>query len=162
MKIQDLKYANLENTAVDCMIEHPTLGWIPTTVTNTSEDGRTDLIAQVFFGSYPIAPFEERVKSPEEVLYEAKMERDEGQYLPIEVDELVFDAHFDAQRNIAWAVQKFEVLDELTRGDGTLDWTLADDSIVTVTKQTLIKLEDAIVIRKAILHKNYSQLKNGG
>lgn len=97
---------------------------------------------------------------PVDPLLEAKGARDQGQFEPIEVQGLVFDAHSEAQTNIEWAVKKFDVLDVLNRSDGTLDWTLADNSIVPVTKQLLIDVEDAIVIRKAQLHKTYTDLKN--
>ena len=97
---------------------------------------------------------------PVDPLLEAKGARDQGQFEPIEVQGLIFDAHSEAQTNIEWAVKKFDVLDGINRNDGTLDWTLADNSIVPVTKQLLIDVEDAIVIRKAQLHKTYTDLKN--
>lgn len=94
-------------------------------------------------------------------IQEAKDNRDNGQFEPIEVQGLTFDAHSEARTNISWAVKKFGVLDALNRSDGTLDWTLADNTVHPVTKELLIEVEDAIVIRKAVLHKIYTDLKNG-
>ncbi len=46
MDIKEPQYINSESTIIDCMIEHPKFGWIPTTV-NLTNDDRPELVAQL-------------------------------------------------------------------------------------------------------------------
>ena len=46
MNIKEPQYINLEHTFIDCMIEHPKFGWIPTTV-DFDNDDRSELVVQL-------------------------------------------------------------------------------------------------------------------
>lgn len=159
MKIINPIYSKADNSSVDCDIEHPEHGWITTTVlldgSDTAEHNK-ELV--IYFTASPsviadyVAPIVDSIVA-------AKQARDSGQYLPIEVGGRIFDAHEAAQRNIEGAIRKFSLLDSMLRSDGTLDWTLADNSDIPVTLSDLVAVEDAIALRYALLHAQYTALK---
>lgn len=93
---------------------------------------------------------------PQTKIDEAKEVRATKKAEPIYVRGLMFDGDGSAQRNIMGAVRKFETLDAATRGDGTIDWTLYDNSIWPATKELLIAVEDAIAVRTLEAHKEYT------
>lgn len=51
MEIRNAVYVTADQNTVDCEIEHPTYGWIPTTVQLNGSDDRPDLVDQVRAGS---------------------------------------------------------------------------------------------------------------
>jgi hypothetical protein len=89
-----------------------------------------------------------------------KLKRDEGQYEPITVAGVTYDANEQGQRNIKESIDNFELLDAALRGDGTLDWTLADNKTKAVTKLELIAVKNAVVLRYAGLHLAYTAFKD--
>lgn len=102
----------------------------------------------------------ERPITPADLIKSAKAERDNGQYEPITVAGVTYDANELGQRNIESAIDNFELLDAALRGDGTLDWTLENNTTKIVTKQQLIAVKNAVVLRYAGLHAAYTAFKN--
>ena len=94
-------------------------------------------------------------KSKEALLAEAKATRDNGQYGNIEVSGMIFDANEQSQRNIEVAIRKFD----LVSTDGFVYWTLADNTIIPLTLEQLISVEDAITLRFNQLHTDYTMTK---
>lgn len=98
---------------------------------------------------------------------QAKKIRDASRYHPltvtIGVDEVTFDMDSTSQDNIKATLQSFEAarLAAVAGGwpdDGTLPWTLEDNSVRGVTLAELQAVHDAAVVRGYELHLAY-QLK---
>ena len=96
----------------------------------------------------------------------AKYRRDVGRYAPITVDGLTYDADETAYANIQGSVNNWDTLvnDEtlLAKGlvrDGTMLWTLADDSHTFVTKDQLEAVLSSLTLRAALLHVEYTESK---
>ena len=93
MDIRNLKYASQDNISVDCEINHPDFGWIPTTVVNNETDGRNELVAQVFTEGVEIAPYEAPIKSADQLKYEADLVVSEAKTVGIEFEGVMCSAH---------------------------------------------------------------------
>lgn len=92
----------------------------------------------------------------------AKKARDDGRDNPITVGGLSFDADQEAYENLKGVVASWEamigdqsLIDAGLVVDGKMAWTLADNSIVMVTKEALQAVVDAIRIRAGLLHAQY-------
>ena len=94
-----------------------------------------------------------------DALTQAKRDREQGRFAPVTVAGQTFDADARSQELIEGAVRKFAVLDQALRGDGSLDWTLADNTVVPVTLEGLTAVEDALAIRDAELHYQLQAVK---
>lgn len=99
---------------------------------------------------------------------EAKTVRDNGRFLPLTVTINTIDHTFDmdstAQSNIAATLVSFEAarLSAVSLGwpdDGTLPWTLADNSILPLTSSDLQLVHDTAVTRGYELHATYQSTK---
>jgi len=84
-----------------------------------------------------------------------KTQRDFGQFEPIEVNGLIFDADINSQRNIETAIRKFD----LVSVGGYVPWTLKNNTVEFLTKEDLIKVEDSITLRYLQYHKEYTEFK---
>ncbi|EKO3439480.1 DUF4376 domain-containing protein [Vibrio fluvialis] len=96
----------------------------------------------------------------------AKKSRDAGRYDPITVGGQTFDADLAAYENLQGVVDSWEsmIADEGLIEAGivvgqTMYWTLADNSNVLVTKETLQAVITAIRVRAGLLHAQYQAAK---
>lgn len=95
---------------------------------------------------------------------DARTARDTGRYAELTVSiqgqDMVFDGYQLAQDNVRGAIEEFTTLDAMTRNDGTIDWTLADNSVVQLTLTDLQEVRKGFVVRYAQLHGAYTAAKN--
>jgi len=95
------------------------------------------------------------VYEAEKAITDARITRDVGRVAPILVGGNTFDADTISQDNIRAAIEEFDVL----APSGTIQWTLADNTIVPVTIEDLKAVKTAIVVRYAQLHAAYVEYK---
>lgn len=79
---------------------------------------------------------------------ELKQKRSETEYAPITVGTRSFDADAKSQQNIAGAVQ----LATLAPAEWTIDWTLADNTIATLTKAEMVEVGVALGERTSSIY----------
>lgn len=84
-----------------------------------------------------------------------KAARDAMALLPLEFDSVIFDADEKSQRLIAGAIQ----LAVLAPNDWTIDWTLRDNSVRTLTKLEIIQLGVALGQRTADVYSRSQILR---
>lgn len=145
-------YSSPDGSTVDCDINHPDYGWIPTTV-DMVDDYRTDLKDALL--GVQIAPYVVPVPSKEALLNDAKLARASANDAPIVSGGFTWDMDDEARDTILGAIDEFPFLDSILRNDGTLDWTMADNTQAVVTLEDLMAVKQAAVLRKAVLHAEY-------
>lgn len=106
------------------------------------------------------------IRAEEAYIYNAKIQRDLNRYAPIDSGGNLFDADALAYENMKGTVASWEGLvssqELLASGlvDGTkMAWTLADNSVVWVTKQDLEAVILAVSVRAGMLQAGYVAAK---
>lgn len=155
LPIRNAFYGNAENTIINMEFEHPVYSWLPTTVMVGQEADSTFLAqAQRSLAGTTISPFIDS-RSVEQLLTEAKEQRLAGRYAPISVAGKTFDADELAQANINAVLDEWDIL----ATDGTVAWTLEDNSVVSLTQTELRAVKQSIILRNAQLHEDYRVYK---
>lgn len=87
-------------------------------------------------GGYTNFVFTPPVKTPEQILQEAKAERNQAvNNIVVEVDGMIFDGNEDAQRRISVAITTANIT-----GQQSVDWVLKNNTVATVTREQLEKV----------------------
>lgn len=107
-----------------------------------------------------------RKKTTAEVLAEAKQARDAGKFAPLTVGVNTFDMDAQSQANIRAAIDSWHVIQPAAVAagwpdDGTIPWTLADNTEAPVTYDGLKAVRDAAAARGLALHLEYNAVKAG-
>ncbi len=112
------------------------------------------------FSANVVVPTVEEVK--ERNLEIAKSTRDVGKVSAITVDGLgTFDADKESQNNINYAIDEWDAIQSALGNPGTLDWTLEDNTSISITKEQLQSVKTALVLRAMTLHYDYVNFKSG-
>jgi hypothetical protein len=134
--------------------------WIGWGIDKLEEDG----LIEDFPITVVVPPTQEEIRDKE--LAEAKSLRDTSRYEVITVGGNVFDATPLAYTNITGSLLSWDALmlspDLLASGavtGSTMAWTLADNTMVYVTKDMLQALADTLAVRSAVLHVDYTEAK---
>ena len=84
-------------------------------------------------GGYTNFVFTPPVKTPEQILQEAKAERNQAvNNIVVEVDGMEFDGNEDAQRRISVAITTANIT-----GQKSVDWVLKNNTVANVTREQL-------------------------